>query len=157
MDDTSYIRLAFLLMENEGLDTSNHLYNEVKRVDYAKYHMFPKGFMIRVSQMNHKESIRVSKEAIQNGITFEKVGSSMISSFHENPKVKAVKLVFITDESFDYDLYATEERRCYDITKTIDHIFKNVTMDWDTWRLKVVCEEVEGLRELHFENHDNTK
>ena len=36
------------------------------------------------------------------------------------------------------------------LTKAIDHIFKNVIMDCQACSLQEICDEVEGMRELHF-------
>ena len=74
----------------------------------------------------------------------------MLEAFHSNPKIEAVKLVFITDPDFNYAALEKEIKLSEGITKTIDHILKNATMDCGSCSLQEICDEVEGLKELHF-------
>jgi hypothetical protein len=74
----------------------------------------------------------------------------MLQAFHQNSGIYGVKLIFIDLEQFDYDALAKCILRGEEITKTIDHMMKNVIMDCDACSLQQVCDEVEGLRELHF-------
>ncbi len=150
--DVPYARIAIARIDGDTIGEGNVLYNAIKKVEYVRYHVNPKGFMIRVSAMTGRECVRVSKEAIENGINFEKVGATMLHQYHENPKIKAVKLVFITDPSFDFKALEKDIKLASDITKTIDHALKDINMDCNVCNLKEVCDEVEGLKELHFGN-----
>ena len=85
-------------------------------------------------------------------MTFARIGKSFVDHLKKNPKVKAVKVYFITDEAFDFNWLEKDVKQAEVITKTIDHVFKDVNMDCHTCNLKEVCDEVEGLRELHFKN-----
>jgi hypothetical protein len=80
----------------------------------------------------------------------------MLQSFHENPKIEAVKLIFINLEDFPYEALSQAGEQAEQITKTIDHMMKNIIMDCDVCSLQQVCDEVEGLRELHFSGKTNT-
>lgn len=75
----------------------------------------------------------------------------MLENFHKNAKVEAVKLIFITATDFPYDVLRRDIRQAEKITKTIDHILKNVMTDCGTCSLQEICDEVEGLHELHFQ------
>jgi hypothetical protein len=94
--------------------------------------------------------VRVGKEALSEGLDFAKVGKLFLDKYHENPHIQAVKLIFVTLPEFDYKSLGTLATHCESITGTIDHIFKNVMMDCKSCSLQQVCDEVEGLRELHF-------
>ncbi|MBQ0071945.1 MAG: hypothetical protein KBS81_08885, partial [Spirochaetales bacterium] len=113
----------------------------------------PEGFMMRVSSSKNKESVRVGKEALRKGLSFSSTGSLLIAAFKKNPVVEEVKVIYITRENFDYKTLETLTLDAEDITKAIDHIFKNVQMDCNVCSLQKVCEEVEGLRELHFQQN----
>lgn len=148
-EDVSYARLAICRVKDENMGEGDKLYNGIRKIEYTRYHVNPKGFMIRVSTAHDIESVRVSKEAVEEGISFEEVGSLMIKEFHNNPNVEAVKLIFITEPEFDYKTLEKTVKKTELITKTIDHIFNNLTMDCAACNLQEVCEEVEGMRELH--------
>lgn len=148
--DTSYARVAIVRVKEEAMGEGNELYDAIRRLEYTRYHFYPKGFMMRVSSALQKESVRISKNAIEEGLDFEKTGRMMQEAFFDNPMVEAVWIYYITDESFDYKLVQNLAKEANDITSTIDHILKNINMDCSTCSLQKICDEVEGLRELHF-------
>ena len=108
--------------------------------------------MIRTSSRAHKEAVRVSRAAIKKGISFEKLGNTLIKKYKENPAVKGVRVIFITDSKADYTKLEAVAEKNKSIAETLNHIINNVTFDCDTCNLKPVCDEVEGMKELHFRN-----
>ena len=151
-EDTSYARIAIVRASDDSLGDGNKLYNAIRKIEYVRYHVTPEGYMTRISASNGREPVRVSRDAIERGISFSDIGNHFISQYHENPNVEAVKLIFITDPSVDYNFLKKLSTKCESITGTIDHIMKNVIMDCNACSLKPVCDEVEGLKELHFAN-----
>lgn len=148
--DLPYARIALVRVAEDSLGEGNTLYNAIRKIEYTRYHVNPEGFMMRVSAINKRETARVDKKAKERGLNFQKIGNVMMQSFHENPKIQAAKLIFINLEDFPYAQlteYATQAEK---ITKTIDHMMKNIVMDCDVCNLKEVCDEVEGMKELHF-------
>ena len=53
------------------------------------------------------------------------------------------------NKDFPYDKLAQYASSMEDITKSLDKIFNNLVMDCRSCNLKPVCDEVEGMRELH--------
>lgn len=154
-DDISYARLAIVLVNADSemgalRSEGNKLYNAIKKVDYTRYHVNPEGFMMRVSSVYGRESVRISKSALKKGLSFEKVGNLMLSEFHKNKEIEAVKLLFITDPNFDFKALNETAKDALDITTAIDHIMKNAMTDCSSCSLQKVCDEVEDLRKLHF-------
>ena len=154
--DHPYARLTVALVDEEKMGEGDALYNAIRDIEYVRYHVNPKGFMMRVSTSKNRENVRVSKEAIAAGLDFATVGRAFVDKLHENPRVKAVKVIFVTDPSADFASLEKEVKAAEAITKTIDHVFKDLKMDCHTCNLKQVCDEVEGLRELHFKNAKET-
>lgn len=149
-EDTPFARIAVVRVDENTIGEGNALYNAIRSLEYTRYHLFPKGFMMRVSSSRNRESVRVSKEAVTEGISFAETGNMMISAFHKNPKVEAVHIYYFTEKDFDYKALKSMAAESEEITKTIDHIFKNLIMDCKACNLQEICDEVEGLRELHF-------
>ncbi|MBE5913309.1 MAG: carbon monoxide dehydrogenase [Pseudobutyrivibrio ruminis] len=152
-NDTPYARIAIVKVAEESLGDGNALYNAIRKIEYVRYHINPKGYMTRISASNNREPVRVGKEALNESLDFAKVGKLFLDTYHENKNIEAVKLIFITDPAFDYKSLAGQAKHLEDITGAIDHIFKNVMMDCGSCSLQKVCDEVEGLRELHFSVH----
>jgi CO dehydrogenase/acetyl-CoA synthase beta subunit len=146
-----YARIAIVRVRPEKMGTGNALYNAIRKMEYVRYHFFPEGFMMRVSASKKKESVRISKEAVKKEICFGAIGKLMLKAFHEQEAVEAVRLIYVTDPQFDYGALESLLIKSEAVTETIDHMLKDLKMDCDICSLKPVCDEVEGLRELHFQ------
>lgn len=146
--DRKFARVCLVQLEDS--DNEQDCYKTIKKVDYVKYHFFPEGYMIRTTSRSHKESVRVAKSALKKGISFEKAGNLLISKYKENPKVKAVKVIFVTASGADYKKLEAMAQKSGSIAETLNHIMNNVKFDCDTCNLKPICDEVEGMKELHF-------
>ncbi len=148
--DSRFARITVIQIDD--VEDEQKAYNLIKKIDYVKYHTFPEGYMMRSTSRSHKESVRVSKNAIKNGADFQKIGSLMIKKYKENPAVKGVKVIFITSKDVDYSVMENLAQKNYAITETLNHVMNSVSFDCNTCNLKAICDEVEGMKELHFKN-----
>ena len=148
--DCKFTRITLLQIDEP--EEQQKTYNLIRKIEYVKYHYFPDGYMIRTSSRSHKEAVRVSKDAVKKGISFESVGNLLINKYKEIPSVKGVRVIFITSPEADHRAYEAMAQKNNDITETLNHIMNSVNFDCDTCNLKPVCDEVEGMRELHFKN-----
>lgn len=126
------------------------VYRTLKDIEFAKYHVYPEGYMIRMSPESYREQVRVSKEAVRFGINFRELGNSYIREYKKNENVLACKVIFITDPNFDYTSLVKLAKRASDITNTLTHILEGLPTDCSVCALQGICEEVEGMKELHF-------
>ena len=149
-EDMPYARISVCLVEKDTLGEGDVLFNTIKAINYARYHFNPKGFMMRISSINKRESVRISRDALLQGLSFEHAGNLLIKEFHKNKKVKAVKNIFITQKDFDFNVLEQYVKKTEAILQAIDHISESALMDCNTCGLKKVCDEVEGLKEMHF-------
>lgn len=143
--DSAYARITLVRVKSTKDMDSNELYQMIRRIDYSRYHISPKGYMMRISAVHQREAVRVGKEALEEGLSFEKVGKLFIDAYHKHPEVEAVKIIFVTLPDFPYEEAGGLLQKCEAITKTLDHLAKKVQMDCHACALKDVCEEVEAL------------
>lgn len=136
----------------DDVDDEQKAYDLIRKIEYVKYHFFPKGYMMRTSSRSHKEVVRLSKSALNQNISFENVGNLLIDSYKKNSSVKAVHTFFITEKSVDYKSLEALAVKNHSITEALNHIMNNVNFDCSTCNLKPICDEVEGMRELHFKS-----
>ncbi|MBQ8014697.1 MAG: carbon monoxide dehydrogenase, partial [Clostridia bacterium] len=151
----SFARISIVSIEDEA--DEQKAYNLIRKIEYVKYHCFPDGYMMRTSSSSHKEAVRVAKYAVKAGIDFKAVGNLFISKYKEIPSVRGVKIIFVTAPSADYSSLAEIAEKNNEITKTLNHVMNSVNFDCNSCNLKAVCDEVEGMRELHFGNSNNMK
>jgi CO dehydrogenase/acetyl-CoA synthase beta subunit len=155
--DTSYARLTFLRGGKGAFTEEDELYSVIRKVEYTRYHINPWGYMMRISAASQREPVRVSRQALQEGLDFAKVGSMFMNEYHKHPKVAAVKMIFITQPDFPYEKLNEKAHQIEKITHSLNHIFNNLNMDCSACGLKKVCDEIEGLRELHFAQEHSTE
>lgn len=147
--DAPYARIALLRTAQLG-DDDEEAYKAIRNMEFVKYHVFPKGYMFRISSGDFREQVRVSKAALRKGISFRNVGFDFIRQYLKNPNVLQVQLIFVTDSQAPYKLFQDSARKSADITRTLTHILDGMPTDCSSCSLKPVCDEVEGMRELHF-------
>lgn len=131
-------------------DDDEKVYRTLKDIEFAKYHVYPEGYMTRMSPESFREQIRVSKTALRKGISFKNIGMNYISEYKKDSNVIAATVIFITDPGFDYGKLKDMAKKANDITGTLTHILEGLPTDCSVCALKDVCEEVEGMKELHF-------
>ena len=154
--DVPYARLVILSVDPEMLGdlenkkASERAFRTLQKLDFIKYHVFAKGYMVRTSSENFKEQVRVSKKALAEGISFEKVGNCFLDRYLKVDGVKAAKVIFITDPSEDYKALQEDAKKVHEITMTLSRILEGMPTDCSMCSLKPVCDEVEGMREVHF-------
>ena len=59
-------------------------------------------------------------------------------------------IALVGNPCFPFSALKEAVRETEEITRAIDHILKNGMTDCDSCSLQKVCEEVEGMKELHF-------
>jgi CO dehydrogenase/acetyl-CoA synthase beta subunit len=149
----SFARIVLVKVDSlkgEGEEDTEPLFRAIQDIDFVKYHVYPKGYMIRSSSDSFREQVRVSKDAVKKGISFEQVGNSYIKEYKKNPNVLAVRVIFATVDDADYAEMRKDAKKVRDITKTLSKILEGMATDCHSCSLKEICDEVEGLKELHF-------
>lgn len=147
-NDTAFTRITIL--KTEGTDKKgDKLYDQLERIKYTKYRVSPKGYMLRTTNGN-KEKVRVSKELVKNRVSFSNIGSAYIKAYHQIPSVINVMEIFITGEHEILDELVRISKRKNEIQDALDHILKGMVLnDCNACSVKELCDEVEGMREIH--------
>jgi len=133
-----------------GLGEGEAAYASIRGIEHARYRVSPRGYMARISAASEREPVRVGRAALREGLDFAKVGGHYLKAYRARPQVLAAKLVFVTLPGFPYGELARLASRAEAITESLDHVLKDLVMDCASCHLKPVCDQVEGMRELHF-------
>ena len=131
-------------------DDDEAVYRTLRDIEFAKYHVYPQGYMVRISPESYREQVRVSREAVRKGISFQALGNSYITEYKKNPNVINATVIFLTDPAADYAAFKALAKKSADVTGTLTHIFEGLPTDCSACALKDICDEVEGMKELHF-------
>lgn len=148
--DTAFARIVILETENLGEDKDQEkAFQAIRNLEFVRYHVFPQGYMVRVSSQSNQEQVRISRDALKRGMDFAKVGAAYISKYKEVSQVKNVRIIFITDKALVETLQPNADKVDL-ITKTLTHILDGMPTDCGHCSMKPVCDEVEGMKELHL-------
>ena len=147
--DVDFARIVLLRVGVLDDDDEN-VYRILKDIEFAKYHVYPEGYMVRMSPENYREQVRVSKKALKKGINFHAVGASYIKAYKKDPNVLNATVIFVTAPGYDYNAMKDLAKKANDITGTLTHILEGLPTDCSVCALKDICDEVEGMKELHF-------
>ena len=131
-------------------DDDEQVYRTLKDIELAKYHVYPEGYMVRISPESYREQVRVAKQALRRGLSFRAVGNSYIKAYRKDPNVLNATVIFVTAPGFDYAEMKGIAKKASDITNTLTHILEGLSTDCSVCALKDICDEVEGMKELHF-------
>lgn len=133
------------------------VYRTLKDIEFAKYHVYPEGYMVRMSPESYREQVRVSKQAMKKGISFKNIGANYITAYKKDPNVLNATVIFVTAPGFDYGAMKKLAKKANDVTGTLTHILEGLPTDCSVCALKDICDEVEGMKELHFGVGDKGK
>lgn len=131
-------------------DDDEAVYRTLKDIEFAKYHVYPEGYMVRMSPESSREQVRVSKKALGKGISFRSVGASYVAEYKKDANVLNATMIFITDPKADYAALQAAAKKASAVTGTLTHILEGLPTDCSICALKDICDEVEGMKELHF-------
>ena len=145
------LRIGVLDAEDEVV------YRTLKDIEFAKYHVYPEGYMVRMSPESYREQVRVSRAAVNKGINFKALGNNYIKEYKKDVNVLAAQVIFITDPSFNYSELQSLAKKATAVTGTLTHILEGLPTDCSVCQLKDICDEVEGMKELHFGVGDKGK
>ena len=137
-------------------DDTEQAFRAIRNMDFVKYHVFPKGYMIRTSSENHREQVRVSREAVRRGISFERVGDVFIRRYKKDVNIISAKMLFLTAPDADYPALLKSAQQVSKITMGLTKIMEGMSTDCAACSLKPICDEVEGMKELHFGKEKHT-
>ena len=155
--DTAFSHLTLVQLKDESEEALR--YEKLQDIGFCQFQLYPKGYHIRISPAAGKEQVRVAKAALQQSppLSLLNVGCSLIALLKAQPDVAAVKTVFITDPAVDHAALAALARKAKQITEAVQHTLEMNSLDCASCKMKPICDEVDGLRALHFKKEEERK
>lgn len=153
-ENSPYARITLLRIDDELMGKGEKIYDAMGRLINTRYQVNPKGFMSRISTSSKHEPVRVSATALEEGLSFEKVARLYVDAYKRHKEVIAAQVIFITLSDFNYDELSKIAQKNDEITAALDHVLRDIRMDCSSCKLQPICNEVEGLKELHFKTED---
>jgi hypothetical protein len=141
----------FVFIQVDDFENEQDTFDKIKDLEALRYRLNVDEFMTRASALNMREQIRVSKKAIKSGVTFADYGNTLLKKYLEFSSVKSAEIYFVTDFC-NFEKLNVIAKKISQTTSALNHIFDNIMFDCSTCNLKEICDEVDGLKELHLKN-----
>jgi len=126
--------------------TEDNAYDLHKDLDFLRYSLDLKGFMMRSVSQYMREWCRISTAAIRDGFSVRILGSELIRLFHTMPFVKAVEVIYVTSSPDDVvrlrEITSPAER----IIAAMNKMASEMDFECSTCDYQDVCDEADGLR-----------
>ena len=148
-ENSNFSRITFINVDK--VEDPNKAYIGLKRLEYERFKVIPEGYMILSSSIQNRENVRVSKKAIKKGINFEIIGNLFINHYKKIEGVNNVWMIFIVGDYPFIENFVQKSYEVDNITNAFDHILKNIILDCEVCHLRTICDDIEALRELHFD------
>ena len=147
------------LIQLKDSDETALRYERLKEIGFSLCRLYPRGFHIRVSPSSGREQARVARAALTASppLSLVNVGCSLIRLLKEDKDVARVRTVFVAGADVDYTALAEKARKAKAITDAVQRTLQFDTLDCSSCRMKPVCDEIDGLRELHFKKEQERK
>ncbi len=141
-----------------GFNTSELVepdYEALKDIEFSAYRLATENYSVQVAPLSEREQVRVGKNALKSGLSFYNIGCAYIEEYKKNPLVKTAHITFVTAAEFDYISMSMLAKKIRKITGAVTSRFGNQALDCASCSMKAICDEVDGLRELHFKNNNS--
>jgi len=136
-----------VIVDASDFDEDNS-YDRYREMELLRYDIHLKGYMMRGVSQYQREWSRVSKEAIQNGFSFQTLGSALIEKFLTINYVQAVETVFITSSRKDVLEAKTISDNVTKLISAMNKMTEELSFDCDTCDYNDVCGDVAELRAM---------
>jgi len=152
----NYAKFVFVRLKADAVENkdSQQLYGLFRKLEYVRYHAYLKGFAIRISSAQHREVSRVSAQAVKEGVSLDAIAQAFKDAYLSIPEVEAVQIYIaaIPKDMSDSGAFKQLEGlslKSEAITDSLNVIFKGLKMDCSTCGQKELCDEIDGIKDLH--------
>lgn len=134
-----------VLVQVSGFDEDN-TYERYKEMEAVRYSIDLKGYMIRAVSQYQREWSRISKEAVQNGFSFEILAEALRNEYLKKDYIHAVEFLFVTSSADDVGELQEITKNVGRKISALNKMLSEIDADCDECEYNDVCDEVEELK-----------
>ncbi len=138
-----------ILIEMDDITDEQEAFDKFREIEQIRHTINLEGYMLRAAFQKSREWSRVSNKAKKDGFSFQLYGSELIKAYKALGYVKKAEIIFITENDRLIRSLMPMGEKTVRITKALNKIFENMEYDCDACSFQDVCEEIDGLKEMH--------
>ena len=147
--ETSHISFGkIVFLQTEELE-DGQVYDFQQAVQLADLRLYLEHVMSRTSSRQYQMNLRIGKKAADTGLGLDALARTMRQHFLQIPGVKDAAVILLAGDSLLYKQLLPIAEKVKDVTAALNTMFEGIDMDCGSCSLNEICDEVEGLREMH--------
>jgi CO dehydrogenase/acetyl-CoA synthase beta subunit len=131
-----------------GFDEGNTC-DRWQEMDLLRFDIDLAGYMMRAVSQYQREWSRVSRDALEKGISFSILGSVLMDRMKEKEYIDGVEILFVTESPDAVRELREVANGAMAIIGTLNRMNEEIEADCPTCDYRAVCDAVDGLREMH--------
>lgn len=128
--------------------TENNAYERHKDMDFLRYDLDLKGFMLRAASQFMREWSRISREALQNGFSARMLGSALMQLFRAQNFVKSVEVIYLTSSTADIGRLKHITAPAEMIIAAMNKMAGEMDFECDSCDYRTVCDDATQLKSM---------
>lgn len=134
-----------VLAEVIGFDEET-TYDKYKEMENVRYAIDLKGYMIRAVSQYQREWSRISKEAVQNGFSFDILARALRNEYLKKDYIRAVEFLFVTSSTGDVGELQEITKNVGRKVSALNKMLSEIDTNCDECEYNDVCDEVDKLK-----------
>lgn len=134
-----------ILARVTGFDEEN-CYDHYREMDFLRYDLSLKGYMMRAVSQYMREWSRVSKEAVEKGFSFHILGSALLQNLKALDYVSEAEVIFVTSSPEDVRELKKPADRFMKYINAMTKMTEEMDFDCESCEYQEVCNEAEELQ-----------
>lgn len=140
----------------EGI-TEDNAYDRHKDMDFLRYDLDLKGYMMRAVSQYRREWCRISYDALSRGFSAQVLGSSLMKLFRGKPYVIATEVIFFTSSTNDVSRLKEITAPAEKIIAAMNKMVSEMNFECGSCDYQDVCDEAEGLKGMRDSLREKSK
>ena len=128
--------------------TEDNAYDLHKDLDFLRYSINLKGFMMRSVSQYMREWCRISSTAIRDGFSARTLGSALINLFLEKPFVKAAEVIYLTSSPEDVIRLREVTSGAEKIIAAMNKMASEMDFECESCDYQEVCDDASQLKAM---------
>lgn len=148
--ETNGPRLPFgkiVLVRTTACD-EDMLHERYKAMDLARFNLSLKGYMLRAASQYMREWSRISREAVEKGISLSILGSALIRELKSLGFVLAVEILFITRSNEDVSALKPVCEKADRLIRAMNKMIVEMETDCGSCDFQDVCSDAAEMQAL---------
>ena len=150
-----HISFGRILLLKTDVFPEEEIYDYQQQVQISDIRLHLRDVMVRSSGSQSLINLRIGKRAAAEGFSLETMGHTMREYFRALPHVRDAAVILLAGDSPLYKQLQPVAENIRQITLALNTIFDDIDMDCGSCNLSEICDEVEGLREMHRRRRGN--